>query len=118
VLNANYMLARLKEAYDLPFDRLCMHEFVLSARSLKREHGITALDVDPLLIPADRLCLLGQRGAEPGEGAGLRRQLVGWLVVLVESHPRRLPAWRLLIRAWGRSILCPQRGGPPTLEAA
>jgi glycine dehydrogenase subunit 2 len=26
VLNANYVLARLKEAYDLPFDRLCMHE--------------------------------------------------------------------------------------------
>ena len=29
VLNANYLLARLKDAYDLPFDRLCMHEFVL-----------------------------------------------------------------------------------------
>ena len=36
VLNANYVLARLKDAYDLPFDRLCMHEFVLSARSLKK----------------------------------------------------------------------------------
>jgi glycine dehydrogenase subunit 2 len=44
VLNANYVLARLKDAYDLPFDRLCMHEFVLSARTLKREHGCTALD--------------------------------------------------------------------------
>src|SRR4026209_2332158 len=42
VLNANYVLARLREAYDLPYDRLCMHEFVLSARNLKREHGITA----------------------------------------------------------------------------
>jgi glycine dehydrogenase subunit 2 len=50
VLNANYLLARLKEAYDLPFDRLCMHEFVLSARSLKREHGITALDVAKRLM--------------------------------------------------------------------
>jgi glycine cleavage system P protein (glycine dehydrogenase) subunit 2 len=50
VLNANYMLARLKEAYDLPFDRLCMHEFVVSARSLKREHGITALDVAKRLM--------------------------------------------------------------------
>jgi glycine dehydrogenase subunit 2 len=45
VLNANYVLARLKDAYELPFDRLCMHEFVLSARNLKRAHGITALDV-------------------------------------------------------------------------
>src|SRR5213592_2223214 len=34
VLNANYLLARLRESYDLPFDRLCMHEFVLSARTL------------------------------------------------------------------------------------
>jgi len=50
VLNANYMLARLKDAYDLPFDRLCMHEFVLSARRLKREHGVTAVDVAKRLM--------------------------------------------------------------------
>src|SRR5438874_544994 len=50
VLNANYLLARLKDAYDLPFDRLCMHEFVLSASSLKREHGISALDVAKRLM--------------------------------------------------------------------
>jgi glycine dehydrogenase subunit 2 len=50
VLNANYLLARLRDAYDLPFDRLCMHEFVVSARGLKREHGVTALDVAKRLI--------------------------------------------------------------------
>jgi len=50
VLNANYLLARLKDAYDLPFDRLCMHEFVLSARNLKREHNVTALDVAKRLM--------------------------------------------------------------------
>ena len=50
VLNANYLLARLKGVYDLPFERLCMHEFVLSARSLKREHGISALDVAKRLM--------------------------------------------------------------------
>jgi glycine cleavage system P protein (glycine dehydrogenase) subunit 2 len=50
VLNANYVLARLKDVYDLPFDRLCMHEFVLSARTLKREHGSTALDVAKRLM--------------------------------------------------------------------
>jgi glycine dehydrogenase subunit 2 len=50
VLNANYVLARLKDAYDLPFDRLCMHEFVVSARSLKRQHGCTALDVAKRLM--------------------------------------------------------------------
>jgi glycine dehydrogenase subunit 2 len=50
VLNANYLLARLRDTYDLPYDRLCMHEFVLSARRLKREHGITALDVAKRLM--------------------------------------------------------------------
>jgi len=50
VLNANYLLALLREAYDLPYDRLAMHEFVLSARSLKREHGISALDVAKRLM--------------------------------------------------------------------
>jgi glycine dehydrogenase subunit 2 len=53
VLNANYLLARLKDAYELPYDRLCMHEFVLSARNLKREHGITALDVAKRLMDYD-----------------------------------------------------------------
>ncbi len=50
VLNANYLLARLKDDYDLPYDRLCMHEFVLSARTLKREHGVTALDIAKRLM--------------------------------------------------------------------
>jgi glycine dehydrogenase subunit 2 len=50
VLNANYVLARLKDAYELPYDRLCMHEFVLSARNLKRDHGVTALDVAKRLM--------------------------------------------------------------------
>ena len=42
VLNANYLRARLQDAYELPFERPCMHEFVLSAQRLKREHGIAA----------------------------------------------------------------------------
>ncbi|HWH05564.1 MAG TPA: hypothetical protein VNT23_03910, partial [Gaiellaceae bacterium] len=50
VLNANYLLARLRDAYELPYDRLCMHEFVVSARNLKREHGATALDVAKRLM--------------------------------------------------------------------
>ena len=50
VLNANYLLARLRDVYELPYDRLSMHEFVLSARPLKREHGITALDVAKRLM--------------------------------------------------------------------
>jgi glycine cleavage system P protein (glycine dehydrogenase) subunit 2 len=50
VLNANYLLARLRDAYELPFDRLCMHEFVLSGRRLKREHGVSTLDVAKRLM--------------------------------------------------------------------
>jgi glycine dehydrogenase subunit 2 len=29
VLNANYLLAKIRHAYTLPYDRMCMHEFVL-----------------------------------------------------------------------------------------
>ncbi|MGH3140177.1 MAG: aminomethyl-transferring glycine dehydrogenase subunit GcvPB [Gaiellales bacterium] len=50
VLNANYVLSRLRDVYDLPVDRLCMHEFVVSARTLRREHGVTALDVAKRLM--------------------------------------------------------------------
>ena len=50
VINANYILSRLKEHYDLPYDRSCMHEVVFSARSLRREQGISALDVAKRLI--------------------------------------------------------------------
>jgi glycine dehydrogenase subunit 2 len=50
VLNANYMLALLKDDYELPYGRHCMHEFVLSARGLKREYGATALDVAKRLM--------------------------------------------------------------------
>ncbi|MGE5591294.1 MAG: aminomethyl-transferring glycine dehydrogenase subunit GcvPB [Bacillota bacterium] len=45
VLNANYVLAKLKGAYDLPFERLCKHEFVISAKNLKTKYGVRTLDV-------------------------------------------------------------------------
>ena len=32
VLNANYLLAKLRGAYHVPYDRICMHEFVLEGR--------------------------------------------------------------------------------------
>jgi glycine dehydrogenase subunit 2 len=50
VLNANYLKERLKSSYDLPYDRLCKHEFVLSARRLKEQLGVTALDVAKRLL--------------------------------------------------------------------
>ena len=50
VLNANYLRALLGETYELPYERLCMHEFVLSARELKRDHGVSASDVAKRLM--------------------------------------------------------------------
>src|SRR5262249_56546463 len=44
VLNANYLLARLRDAYELPYDRLCMHGFRVRARGRKRGPGISATD--------------------------------------------------------------------------
>jgi len=51
VLNANYLMHCLKQDYELPFDRPCMHEFVLSAGKQK-EHGVQALDIAKALIDA------------------------------------------------------------------
>ncbi len=55
VLNANYLLARLRRegvAEYLPaaFDRLCMHEFVLSGAPMKRELQIKTLDLAKRLL--------------------------------------------------------------------
>lgn len=49
VLNANYLQARLKKTYPLPYDRLCMHEFVLEGR-LSGAPGIRALDIAKRLM--------------------------------------------------------------------
>ncbi len=49
VLNANYVLARLKDRYDLPYPGPCMHEVVLSGRRQKK-HGVRALDIAKRLL--------------------------------------------------------------------
>jgi glycine dehydrogenase subunit 2 len=50
VLNANYLLSQVRQAFDLPYDRRCMHEFVLSARNLKKTSGVRAMDVAKRLL--------------------------------------------------------------------
>ena len=50
VLNANWLRTRLSGTYDVPYDRPCMHECVLSAASLKRASGVRALDVAKRLL--------------------------------------------------------------------
>ena len=50
VLNANYLMRRIQGSFDLAFDRICMHEFVLDLSRFKRETGVSALDVAKSLI--------------------------------------------------------------------
>src|SRR4029078_9583493 len=55
VLNANYLLAKLKQVgvtqYLPPaYDRLCMHEFVLSGAPMKKELGLRTLDIAKRLL--------------------------------------------------------------------
>ncbi len=49
VLNANYMMRRLAPYYDLPYDRHCKHEFVLSGRRQKKL-GVRTLDIAKRLL--------------------------------------------------------------------
>jgi glycine dehydrogenase subunit 2 len=48
VLNANYLLARLRATYKVPFDRICMHEFVAEGRF--EGSDVRALDVAKRLM--------------------------------------------------------------------
>jgi glycine dehydrogenase subunit 2 len=50
VLNANYVLSRLRDHYDLPFDRICKHEFVLSGRRQCDAHHVTTKDMAKRLL--------------------------------------------------------------------
>jgi glycine dehydrogenase subunit 2 len=55
VLNANYLLARLRtlgvlELLPAAYDRVCMHEFVLSGAPMKRELEVRTLDLAKRLL--------------------------------------------------------------------
>ena len=50
VLNANYLKARLSESYKIAFEGICMHEFVMTLEDLKKEHGVSAMDVAKMLL--------------------------------------------------------------------
>jgi len=49
VLNANYLLARLRNTYHVPYDRICMHEFVVEGR-WPEVPDIQALDISKRLM--------------------------------------------------------------------
>jgi glycine dehydrogenase subunit 2 len=50
VLNANYLLSRVKHMLPVPQGDRCMHEFVASAAKLKKEKGVTAMDLAKRLL--------------------------------------------------------------------
>ena len=50
VLNANYLRARVKDVFEVPHAGPCMHEFVASARTLRRTKKISAMDVAKRLL--------------------------------------------------------------------
>ena len=50
MLNANYLLSRVKGEYDVPHGDRCMHEFVASAQKLRREKRISAMDIAKRLL--------------------------------------------------------------------
>jgi glycine dehydrogenase subunit 2 len=50
VLNANYIRARLRDEYHLPYEARTLHEVVFTARNQMRANGIRALDIAKRLI--------------------------------------------------------------------
>ena len=50
VLNANYMMKRLRGAFNMASGDICMHEFLMSLETLKKETGVSALDVAKAML--------------------------------------------------------------------
>ena len=50
VLNANYLMHRLRDVYPMAYDVTCMHEFVITLEKLKEETGVSAMDIAKTLI--------------------------------------------------------------------
>ena len=50
VLNANYMMSRLWDIYPMAREKGVMHEFVMTLEKLKKDTGVSALDVAKALL--------------------------------------------------------------------
>jgi glycine dehydrogenase subunit 2 len=79
VLNANYLRSQLKDVYDLPYDKPCMHECVFSdRRQAAPPRGVRTMDIAKRLIDygfhpyttAFPLIVPGAMMIEPTESAG------------------------------------------------
>jgi len=78
VLNANYVRAKLRDVYEVPYDRINMHEVIFSDHR-QNEHGVTTLDIAKRLIDLGfhpptiyfPLIVHGALMVEPTESEGL-----------------------------------------------
>jgi glycine dehydrogenase subunit 2 len=50
VLNANYLLSKIRHILPVPHGERCMHEFVASAENLKKQRHVSAMDVAKRLL--------------------------------------------------------------------
>jgi glycine dehydrogenase subunit 2 len=50
VLNANYLLSKVKHIFPVPQGDRCMHEFVASGAKLKNDRGVSAMDIAKRLL--------------------------------------------------------------------
>ena len=111
VLNANYLLAKLRDVLPVPHGERCMHEFVASARLLRDERGISAMDIAKGLLdegfhaPTVYFPLVVSEAlmVEPTETeskatldafAAALREIVGGAAEALHSAPRTTPVRR------------------------
>jgi glycine dehydrogenase subunit 2 len=50
VLNANYLMQKLKNHFYIPYSTFCMHEFVISCEPQVKNYGVRALDIAKRLL--------------------------------------------------------------------
>ncbi|MGN0293891.1 MAG: aminomethyl-transferring glycine dehydrogenase subunit GcvPB [Lachnospiraceae bacterium] len=50
VLNANYMMEKLKDIYPMAYSETCMHEFVMTLEQMKHDIDVSAMDIAKSLL--------------------------------------------------------------------
>ena len=105
VLNANYLMHKVKEHFPVAYDHVCMHEFVLTLEDIKKQYGVSALDVAkglidygmhpptmyfPLIVP--EALMLEPTETESRETLDAAAEALATIRSLVESDPDTLHA--------------------------
>ena len=138
VLNANYLLARLREGragryLPVAFDRPCMHEFVLSGAPAKRELGVKTLDVAkrlldfgfhpptiyfPLLV--DEALMFEPTETETREGLDALADAIEEILAEAERDPEiaRNAPYTTPVRRLDEATASRRPGGPPAALVA